>query len=57
MKQLFQFVFERNIHLSLHYVSSANNAADFPSRVIDMSDTTLSSQSWNKVELAYGSIQ
>lgn len=54
MKRLFQFVFERNIHLSMQYVPSADNEADSPSRDIDMSDSMISAKSWLKIELAYG---
>ena len=54
MKSIFQFVFKRNILLSLHYVPSKENPADSPSRTLSDLDCSLSKNAWKCVETAFG---
>ena len=54
MKSIFQFVFKRNILLSLHYVPSKENPADSPSRTLSDLDCSLSKDAWKRVETAFG---
>ena len=54
MKSIFQFVFKRNILLSLHYVPSKENPADSPSRTLSDLDCSLSKDTWKRVETAFG---
>ena len=54
MKDLFKLVCENNIDLHLQYISSSLNVADAPSRLLSLSDSKLSAESWSRVEERYG---
>ena len=54
MKQLFQLIMEVNASLKLQYISSAENLADGPSRLVSLSDSMLSEVAWKYVEQLFG---
>ena len=54
LKRLFQVTTSSNIHLELHYVQSALNPADHPSRTLSLSDCQLSPNTWSKVQDLFG---
>lgn len=54
MKKLFQIVWKLNVDLKLHYVPSAENLADAPSRNISYSDYMLQQTIWQMVDEMYG---
>ena len=53
MKSIFQFVFKRNILLSLYYVPSKENPANSPSRTLSELDCSLSKDAWKCAETAF----
>ena len=54
MKSIFQFVFKRNILLSLHYVPSKENPANSPLCTLSDLDCSLSKDAWKCVETTFG---
>lgn len=54
MKKLFQIVWKLNVDLKLHYVPSAENLADAPSRNISYTDCMLQQTIWQVVDEMYG---
>lgn len=54
MKKIFNYIFTNNIDLHIQYIPSKLNAADTPSRVIDMADTMLSEQATYLVQTLFG---
>lgn len=54
MKKLFQIVWKLNVDLKLHYVPSAENLADAPSRNISYTDCMLQETIWQVVDEMYG---
>ena len=54
IKLIFLHIQANNISLRLHYVPSASNPADFPSRAISKFDATLTAEVWFRVENLFG---
>ncbi|XP_061163149.1 uncharacterized protein LOC133172302 [Saccostrea echinata] len=54
MKNIFQTVWKLNIDLRLHYVPSAENVADAPSRTISYTDCMLHPKTWQSVDVMFG---
>ena len=50
LKRIFSQVLSSNVFLSLHYIPSSSNAADFPSRRLSRMDATLSPAVCTKVQ-------
>ena len=53
-KEVFHFISECNIQLTLYKVPSKGNVADLPSRHLSPSDSKLSLQSWGQIQKAFG---
>ena len=54
LKDLFNFLLENDVVLNLAFVSSENNLADAPSRVLKKSDAMFSKGTWEKIQQAFG---
>ena len=54
LKRIFSQVLSSNVFLSLHYIPSSSNPADFPSRRLSRMDATLSPAVWTKVQRMFG---
>lgn len=54
LKSIFKVVTEVNVDLNLHYVPSAKNPADAPSRSLSWADAMLGEEAWSRVEQAFG---
>ncbi len=54
IKRVFTVVTDLNVDLSLHYIPSAQNPADLPSRTINWSDARLGEEAWKEVEGCFG---
>ncbi|MEW8544651.1 MAG: reverse transcriptase domain-containing protein, partial [Candidatus Thiodiazotropha sp.] len=54
LKDLFAFVLQQDLVLNLVYVTSSQNVADAPSRVLNKSDASLMREVWGTVQGAYG---
>ena len=53
-KEVFHFVSEGNIQLTLYKVPFKGNVADLPSRHLSPSDSKLSLHSWKRIQKAFG---
>lgn len=54
LKRLYEFTSDHNVELRIHYIPSAVNPADPPSRKLSASDTCLSNAAWRLVEQVLG---
>ena len=54
LKDIFNFQLENDVVLNLAFVSSENNLADAPSRVLKKSDAMISKGTWKKIQQALG---
>jgi hypothetical protein len=54
LKRIFALTIAYNCELKLHYVRSADNPADAPSRLLSPSDAMLAPKSWEVVQAMYG---
>lgn len=54
MKEIFQFIFDRNIDLHTRYIRSECNQSDAPSRKISYSDCMLTEVIWLVVQRTFG---
>ena len=53
-KRIFQFVTQRNLSVSMSYVPSGSNPADWFSRKLSNSDAMLSQRCWELLQLEFG---
>ena len=54
LKDIFHLLVQCNVHLTLEYVSSQENPADAPSRLLTKADAKLTPTSWLYVNQAFG---
>ena len=54
LKRIFTQVLSSNVFISLHYIPSSCNPADFPSRRLSHLDASLSPAVWAKVQRVFG---
>ena len=55
-KEIFNLVLQLDIVLNLAFVSSENNLADKPSRILNNSDAMLSERAWCQIQQAFGEV-
>jgi hypothetical protein len=54
LKRIFHLTIALNCELKLHYVPSAANPADTPSRLLSANDAMLAPELWDRVQALYG---
>ena len=54
LKEIFDITLNANLYLQLHYIPSADNPADYPSRLLSDLDCMLSPTAWMHVETVFG---
>ncbi|KAK3755702.1 hypothetical protein QZH41_008950 [Actinostola sp. cb2023] len=57
IKELFNVVSQRNLHLALQHIPTQLNKADMPSRCLSKLDSMLSPKAWARVQSNFGGIR